>query len=166
MPIFTRLKLGVLLCLFLPALGCAGFGKLQVECAYDCHEEVLALMNDFSRYHVYYAGQDPDLAAAILFDPGDDSRRIQPGRWKRIGDKEMAWEVIRNLEADPEFYPKFMRVLGEKGNVFGYLYSPYQHVPVKQQDVGVISIYNLRQPAHLQFEGGSERLNNFNSYER
>ena len=156
----------MLICLLLPAVGCAGFGKLQVECAYDCQKELQPLLDDFSSYHVYYAGQDPDLAAAILFDPIDDSRRIQPGRWKRLVDREMALEVIRTLEADREFYPKFMRVLGEEGNVYGYLYTPYQHVPVKQQDVGVIRIYNLRQPAHLQFEGGSERLNNFNSFER
>lgn len=161
-----RWMLGLIGVFLLVSAGCAGFGSLQVQCAYDCQQEVQSIMNDFSGYHVYYSGQDQDLAAAILFDPKNDSRRIQPGDWKHLPDQSSAWEVIRNLEADQEFYPKFMRVLGEKGNLYGYLYTPYQHVPVKQQDVNVIRVYRLRQPAHLQFKGGGERLNNFNSYER
>ncbi len=156
------LSLGVIL----TAAGCSGFGSLQVECASNCGYEVQAILDDFEDYHVYYAGQDPDLSAAILFDPRNDAWRIQPGRWKKVVDKDLAWEIIRVLEANSQFQPKFFRVLGAKDQVYGYLYTPYRHVPVKQQDPGVIKIYNLRQPAHLQYDNGGSEFQNIQGFER
>lgn len=162
----NHLMYGLLLCVMLSAAGCSGFGTLQVECAYNCGYEVQAIMDDFEEYHVYYAGQDPGLPAGILFDPKNDSRRIQPGRWKKVVSKDLARDIIRVLEADPQFHPKLMRVLGAKDQMYGILYTPYRHVPVKQQDPGVIKVYHLRQPAHLQYDNGGSVFQDIQGYER
>ncbi len=147
--------LGLVAGVLLLLIGCAGFGKLQVECLYNCEQNVQSLVEAFDDFFVYYAGQDTDLAAAILFDPRGDDRQIRPGRWKPLKEPDEARHIIDIMEAGVQFSPKLYTVLGEQQEAYGYLYTPYQHVPVKQVAPGVVQLNYVRQPRHLQYDIGS-----------
>ncbi len=151
----NALRYGLASCVLLLLIGCAGFGKLQVECLYNCEQDVQSLVDNFDDFFVYYAGQDTDLAAAILFDPRDDDRQIRPGRWKPLKEPDEARHIIDIMEAGVQFSPKLYTVLGEQQKVYGYLYTPYQHVPVKQVAPGVVRLNYLPQPRHLQYDTGA-----------
>jgi len=149
------LRFGLMSGVVLLLIGCAGFGKLQVECLYNCEQDVQSFVDNFEDYVVYYAGQDTDLPAAILFDPRDDDREIRPGRWKDLNDPNEARHIIDILEAGIQFSPKLYQVLGEQQDVYGYLFTPYQHVPVKQVAPKAVQLNYLRQPRHLQYDTGA-----------
>ena len=156
MKTITPLRYGLLTCVLLLFMGCAGFGQLQVDCLYNCEQDVRSLVDDFDDFFVYYAGQDTDLPAAILFDPRDDDREIRPGKWKDLNDPGEASHIIDIMEADVQFPPKLYTVLGEQQEVYGYLYTPYQHVPVKQVAPKAVQLNYLPQPRHLQYDTGAE----------
>ncbi|MCF8105812.1 MAG: hypothetical protein K9K64_10030 [Desulfohalobiaceae bacterium] len=149
----NKVKIGLIFSvLLLLAAGCAGYGSLRVECAYsDCEYEVQSLMEDFDSYHVYYAGQNPRLVSGMLFDPKDDPNKIEPGPWTIVHSREKAWSMIKVLGSYPSYRPKFSRVIGENGRMYGYLYS-YVETPVKQLSPGVVKVLYIPQPPHLKHD--------------
>jgi len=101
------------------------YGKLNVEPRTGGGVTLEKLVQNWKDYDVHYAGVSLDQAAALLFDPKSDGRRVEPHEWwSKVEDQETLKEIVAWMNLNqPYEKPTLYQVLGPDGRLFGYLYT-------------------------------------------
>ena len=114
------------------------YGKLELQYGPGEKMTIQRLEERWQDYNIYYAGVHIQLPSAVIFDPKDDDRRLLTHeRWVHIEDRKELSEVLLWLwgdETSSEFYPNLYEILGPDNQLFGYMYTPWDHANIKVID--------------------------------
>jgi hypothetical protein len=90
-----------------------------------------------------------------MFDTKKDGRKIVPDEWIQIKDRAQLNEIIAWLEFKPEFRPVIFRILGPKGNPYGYLYAYNPEVLIKATSDDTLWVSDIPlPPIHVDIAPG------------
>jgi len=83
------------------------------------------LTDDFEKYKVYYAGEKPAVAVAVLFCPEGKDVKLTPDRWWEIvADQEALSNVTSWMQSRADRHrPTVQLITGPNSQVFGYVYT-------------------------------------------
>ena len=136
--------------------GCAEYGKLRVESqdVYNANTKysekmtIEKLLKNWQDYDIYYAGYKTSQATGIMFDPKNDGRKLINGWWKKIDSKEELDYVVKWLGFRSQFtYGNYLyRMIGPDQKLYGYVFTPYNHVVFKTVGDNEMYVYYLDNP--------------------
>ena len=135
--------------------GCAGYGHTRYQGLVQGREMIDVMLNNFDDYHVYYSGMSPDFPSGVIFDPVGDETTVAQKEWIAVETRELAKELVQNLERYPHHLkPRLYALIGEDGLHYGYIYTSYTNIVVRQLDEGKIYVYEMPEAPHLRYEAG------------
>lgn len=155
---YTYPTIIVLVCVFLMA-GCSwlrGYGKLRLQPRGAREVTIQELRENWHEYTIYYAGYYGGLSlkhpSAVMFDPEQDDRALVGDKWTKVGDEETLSKLISSIQSQrARYYPRLWRILGPDDQLYGYLFSAWDRVPVviKVVDERTMWVSNLPLPPYL-----------------
>ena len=133
--------------------GCANYGKLRVESqdVYNANSRysekmtIEKLLNNWQDYDIYYAGYKSTRATGIMFDPKNDDRKLIHGWWEKIDSKEKLDTVVKWIGFRAQhYYGNYLySMIGPDQKLYGYVFTPYNHVVFKSVDANSMYVYYL-----------------------
>lgn len=158
-------KKGVLFIILAPlflfsAFGCSlltAYGTLRLQSTGLASVAVQDLKKNWLDYSIYYAGISVDNPSGVLFDPKSDDKRIISNTWIEVKDLNILLELISWIEAQqgPGLYrPALYEILGPDGNIYGYLFTAWDHLVIKAADNRTLWVDDLPMPPYLTIHGG------------
>lgn len=149
----TKISAGLFLISLLSALlmmsGCSwypGYGKLRIVQGTKEGVSIGELMENWQEYTIFYAGLSVQNPSAVMFDPKNDDKTLVTEKWVEVKDQETLLALIHWLDADVQFYPKLYRIIGPHNQLFGFLYTAWDHVHMKLVDEKTLWIDDLPLP--------------------
>ncbi len=146
-PLLTTALMGLLIC-----GGCAGYGQARYQGLVQGRDMLESMMANFEDYHVYYSGMSESFPSGIIFDPKDDEKTVVQNGWIPVETRDLAWELVRNLERFYHFRPVLYALIGEDGRHYGYIYTSYQRIVVRQLEENKIYVNEMPIAPHLKYE--------------
>ena len=137
--------------------GCAMTQGVAMLGAPESHGQRVTLQDlvkNWQDYTIYYAGQTPDIPAALLFDPKNDNKKLEGKWWERVKDKETLTSMVSFIKNYTNYSPHLYSIVGPGGVVYGYVFSPTNDVLVKVLNANTLYVYNVESP--LYKGGGGE----------
>ncbi|MFO8112476.1 MAG: hypothetical protein R6T92_08215 [Desulfosalsimonadaceae bacterium] len=159
------MKKGIAGCLLVIALigfhllaGCAGYGSAR----YRQHDPGLLnqMIADFDNYHVFYSGMSEAFPSGLIFDPTGDGNIIVREGWVNVENRALAEKLVRNLEGYQDYPARLYSLIGEDGQMYGYLYTAYpqNHIVVRQVAEGRIRVLEMHEAPHLKYDPNGDYL--------
>jgi len=129
-------------------IGCQGFGPYGTLWAVPTSSPVTigSLLDHWNQYNTYYAGVSLENPSAVLFEPKQDGLRVIADKWVPVTDRKSLLTAVRWLEANIDFPPVLWEIRNPQGTLFGYLYSYYGSVEIKELDPQTLLIGDLPLP--------------------
>jgi hypothetical protein len=116
--------------------GAGGYGSMRV--VEDGSMTVETLVNNSQNYEVYWAGFDPSIPVAVLFDPKKDGKTLQMGqRWTGVSDQATVNRMVGFIKQSlgtGGFPPRLRVILGPDGSTYGYVYTGINHLVINVID--------------------------------
>jgi hypothetical protein len=140
--------------------GCSDYGKLKNQPPYGEQVTIQDLVENLNDYTVYYSGYAVNNPSGILFDPKDDNKiLVLSNRWIKFEAQEEVLEVVSwiKIQDFPHGYPGLYRILGLDNEVYGYLFTGWNHLVAKSIDKKTLFVYDLPPPPHYYGPGGTKR---------
>ncbi len=151
---YIRLSALSVLLVFLFA-GCSGYGKTMMV-RKGMPVTLDELVNNSDDYNVYYHGNNPYLVSGIIFEPKNDGKTlVLGGLWVKEDDNRVIANVIEQIRRNdfPGYLPKHYQILGPDNGMYGYIYTGWFHVAIKQLDKDTLSVYGLKGPPEYEDAG-------------
>jgi len=158
---YTCSAVTVLALIFLVS-GCTWFksyGKLRSQPRHEKKVTIQELKDNWHDYTISYVGyygiRQP---SAVMFDPKKDDRALVGDKWTKVEDQETLSQLISSIQCHKAtYYPRLWRVLGPDGQLYGYMFSAWDRVPVviRVVDEKTMWVHDVRLPPHLQNIPGS-----------
>ncbi len=127
--------------------GCSGYGKLRLQEQGKDKVTPEHLARNWKEYNIYFAGISYNKPSALLFDPRGDSKTLQVHPWwERVEDEGTLHEILKWMEFRKDFDPVVWRILGPKGDFFGYMYTAWNHARMKVVDENTLWVDQLSMP--------------------
>jgi hypothetical protein len=137
--------------------GCAwlrSYGKLRLQPRDEKKVTIQELKDNWHDYTIYYAGyygiRQP---SAVMFDPKKDDRALMGDMWTKVEDQETLSELISSIQCHKALYhPRLWKVLGPDDQLYGYLFSAWDSVPVviRVVDDRTMWVHDVPLPPHLE----------------
>ena len=127
----------VVACLMALVVGCAlgsRYGKLRSAWSPGTRVTIEQLYENRLQYDVSYAGISVENPSAIMFDPKGDERKLLTDKWIRVKTQEELADLINWVQVNEVTYPVLWRILGPYNQLYGYMYSGWNHVLIKAID--------------------------------
>lgn len=149
---------GLMSLILLP--GCSGYGRLSLVSG-QARDAVTVerLIENSNDYDVHYSGYAVNNPSGIMFDPKADDRMLVPSeRWIKIKNSETVSEVVGWIKVHdyPWYDPKLYEIVGPDNDLYGYLFTGWQHVKLEAMETGKLFVYDLRSPP--QYYGPSNEI--------
>ena len=111
--------------------GCGGGlgnrGKVVAQPLGGKKETIEKLIEDYTKYDVYYSGIQPTVVATVLFCPKEGNFKITPDKWwVKVKDQAELKTIVRWMNTITYYHktlPTVQLVLGPNSRLFGYVYS-------------------------------------------
>jgi hypothetical protein len=132
-----------LLCLMTGCLGLGNYGRLSAAMG---KVTIKDLIENWYNYDIYYAGLAVDNPSAVMFDTKIEGLRITSDKWIPVTEKSVLETLVGWLNANINFPPDLLRILGPKGKFFGYMYTYWDSVEIKAIDDKTLWIGDLPLP--------------------
>ncbi len=139
--------------------GCAWtqkYGKIRAQP--DSTEKMTPqrLWDTRDDYIIYYAGYYGNVSikhpSAVMFDPKGDDRVLKGDRWTKVTNDIWLAKLIRSIEIQESLggpVSKLWRILGPDDQFYGYMFSGWNHVVMKEVDDRTMLVYDIPQPGSL-----------------
>jgi hypothetical protein len=158
----------VIVLIFLAVIsGCSyvkNYGKLRHINGEGMRLTIQDLEENWNDYVVYYAGYYGSLSikhpSAIMFDPRNDSRQLVGDKWTKVTDKTTLSELISSIQSQQPiyyFYPRLWRILGPDEQLYGFLFTSWDHVVAKVIGEKIMWVDDLPSPPYLSLDGNEVR---------
>ena len=109
------------------------------------------LLADYKNYDVYFAGRAIHLPTALAFDPREDDLELAFHEyWMPVKDPRIIREIIQWMALDHHYRPALYQITGNKGDLYGYLYSNEANIPITSPEPRVLRLGNVH-PTHWDF---------------
>jgi hypothetical protein len=132
--------------------GCAGYGKTRYLPSEKGQETLNVLLEAFQDFHVYYTGLSQAYPSGLIFDPKQDTRSIAQKKWIKVKSPETARKLVKKLKRYQNYPPRLYALHGEEGEKYGYIYTGYPHVSIRQLQKDRIHVLEMFEPPHLKFD--------------
>jgi len=120
------------------------YGKLRMVWPWRTEISIGQLHQNWDHYDIYYAGHSTAFPAAVMFDPKGDERKLVSDAWIPVENRETLSRIIDRLWVDTQYtYPKLWRILGPDNQLYGYMYTAWDHAVMKTADAGVLWVRDL-----------------------
>jgi hypothetical protein len=139
--------------------GCAWLGSYGSLGRPDDRMTIDRLHENWRDYRVHYGGLSLSSPSALLFEIKGDRRLALHRNWSEIRSREELDTVIGWLNANPNFRSYLMAVRGPDSHVYGYIYTSYTYVYLKEEDEKTLYVGDLPLPP---FEHGPGRTSGTN----
>jgi hypothetical protein len=121
--------------------GCATGPKIRPQRAIDERISLQELAQNWQDYDVSYAGWSVTDLYGIMFDPKDNSMKLDGSRWKKIEDQDTREKIFSQVP-DKTRYPS--RIVGPDDEFYGYiLYIKREGANTQRAVVRVVDDHNL-----------------------
>ena len=147
--------------------GCSwlmSYGRLTP--AYGPFEKVTIqeLQKSWRDYTVYYAalhaGVSTDHPSAVMFDPKNDDKTLTVSRWAKVEDEKSLVEMIdtiQNTYTSSGYYPRLWRLVGPDNELYGYVFTSWDHVQARVVEPGTMLVYDVPVPPYLAQDGDERK---------
>ena len=139
---------------------CSGYGRLSLVSGHGKDPIMVEkLVENSGDYVVHYSGYAVNNPSGIMFDPKTDDRTLVPSeRWIKIKNSETVSEVVDWIKIHdyPWYDPKLYQIIGPNKDLYGYLFTGWQHVKLEAMENGKLFVYDLRSPP--QYYGPSHEI--------
>ena len=147
--ILLNMLVPVVVLMFFGCVWIGSFGKIRLH--YGDYQPVTIeqLQENWRDYSIAYAGGNKEYPSAILFDPANDSRKIVYDKWTAVEDKQTLSDLIGWLALQEDYGPygpKLYMVLGPDNQLYGYIFTAWDHVLLKRADEKSLWIEDLPHP--------------------
>jgi hypothetical protein len=140
--------------------GCAwqqNYGKLRLQPYGKDRLTIENLLDNWTGYHIYYAGLEVYRPSALMFDPKEGERKLVPHEWWiKVEDKKTLIEIVDWLNFDKHFEPLIWRILGPNDAFFGYVYTAWTHVLIRVIDEKTLWVDDMSKPPDYPAGGTME----------
>jgi len=141
--------IGMLFIFPLSALAFFGpYGKLWVQPGGQERVTIEMLEQKWQDYDVYYAGPWIGRPSAVMFDPkGDDNKLVPHKWWVQVKTREELAEAVWGIRVQQiSFFPLVRMILGPDKQLYGYMYTAWNHVLIKQIDEKTLWVDDIPLP--------------------
>lgn len=142
----TAFFLVISMCFMIGCYGLNNYGKLKMPSGLRGKITIADLVENWQGYDVYYAGLSVENPSAIMFDPGRDDRRLVNDKWIAVKNKAELVSIVRWINANINFPPDLMSILGPDKQFYGYIYSAWSHVLIIAIDKKTLWVDDLPLP--------------------
>jgi len=152
----SSILLLLLLCFWMMP-GCLGLEKYGSIRAADGQGDssIQNLIENWQEYHIYYAGLSYKSPSAILFNPKEGNKRVVSKKWMPVTDQSVAVTIVKWLDSYINFPPYLSKILGPKGDFFGYVYtSAQEQVVVREIEPNTLFVEDIPLPPFDYGPGG------------
>lgn len=143
------------LCIGILLFGCAlteKYGSLRIPSGPGDKITIEKLLENWQKYHVYFAGVRIPTPSAVVFDPKDDDKKLVYHEWwVEVISKEELSDIIGWLSLG-EFEPKLWKILGPDNQVYGYMYTAWSHAYIKVVDNKTLWLNEMTLPPTVPSE--------------
>jgi len=136
------------------------YGKLRRQSRDEKSVTIQYLKENWNDYITYYAGYYGSISikhpSAVMFDPRNDSKGLVGDKWTMVKDKQTLSELISSIQSQESvggFYPRLWRILGPDEQLYGFLFTAWDHVVTKVIDYKMMWVYDLPSPPYLSIDG-------------
>ena len=88
------------------------------------------LEDNWQDYIIYKQGPTGGIPIAVLFDPKNDGKTIATYGWTLVTDKQDLLAAVGWIQSRPAF-PKVSRIMGPNDQLFGYVYTWNENIPMQ-----------------------------------
>lgn len=136
--------------------GCLGLGNYGTVRVADGKwgNTIQHLIENWQDYDIYYAGLSYKSPSAIMFDPKQGGRRLISDKWVPVTEQSVVKTIVEWLDSYVNFPPTLWKILGPKGDFFGYVYtSAVELVVVREIDPDTLFVEDIPLPP-IDYGGG------------
>lgn len=144
----------VSMCFMIGCYGLHSYGQVKMPSGLRGKISIGDLVENWQDYDVYYAGLSVKNPSAIMFDPVRDDRRLVNDKWIAVRNKLELVSLVRWINADINFPPDLMSILGPDNKFYGYIYSAWSHVLIIAIDKKTLWVDDLPLPPIDYSAGG------------
>ncbi len=127
-------------------LGLGNYGSIRVADG-KWANTIQHLIENWQDYDIYYAGLSYKSPSAIMFDPKKSGRRLVSDKWMPVTEQSVVKTIVEWLDNYVNFPPTLWKILGPKGDFFGYVYtSATQEVVVREIDPNTLFVEDIPLP--------------------
>jgi len=148
--------------------GCSqfhGYGKLRQQSRDGNKVTIQDLKENWNDYIIYYAGYYGSLSikhpSAVMFDPKNDSKGLAGDKWTIVKDKHTLSELISSIQSQKSvsgLYSRLWRILGPNEQLYGFLFTAWDHVVTKVIDDKMMWVYDLPSPPYMSINDGEREF--------
>ncbi|MFP4453779.1 MAG: hypothetical protein ACLFPI_10500, partial [Desulfobacterales bacterium] len=73
-------------------------------------------------------------------------------KWIRVESRDLMEKLVRKLELYHNYPPRLYSLSGEDGQNYGFIYTGYKHIVIRQLKENRIHVYEMHQPPHLKYD--------------
>lgn len=134
--------------------GCAmsGYGSL-LALQQDDIITIEMLLENWEDYEIHFTGLSRAHPSAVIFDLKGDKLGMLAKNWIKVEDKEMLKGLVNAIGTKPPvsgYSPGLKMVLGPDSNLYGYMYTSWNHAVLKAVDENTLSVYGIPLPPYLE----------------
>jgi len=149
----SKQSLGLISAVLVPVLlfmaGCLGLENYGTTRVADGQwaNTIQNIIDHWQDYDIYYAGLSYKSPSAIMFDPKEGGKRLISNKWVPVTDKSVVVEIVKWLDSYVNFPPTLWKILGPKGDFYGYMYtSAEENVVVREIDPNTLFVEDIPLP--------------------
>ena len=137
--------------------GCAlsRYGRLQIPERSDA-VTIQELLKTWEDYEIHFAGLNTAHPSAVLFDPKGDDQGFLTERWFKVEDKDMLDDLVDSIQRQMPiggYSPRLWKVIGPNSQLYGYMFTSWNHAVLKAVDENTLFVYDLPMPPYLEIDG-------------
>ena len=87
------------------------------------------LEDNWQDYIIHKDGPTGGIPVAVIFDPKNDDKTIATYEWELVTDKQALLDAVGWIQSRPA-EPKVNRIVGPNGELFGYVYTYNENIPM------------------------------------
>jgi hypothetical protein len=133
--------------------GCASYGKLRPLSGQERAMSIEALEKNWEDYAVYWTGLSVGEPSGIMFDPKKDDRKLTNEKWIKVENKATLAELIGWIKMNRDYYPRLWTILGPDDRLYGYMYTGWRNVVIKEVDERTLYVHDLPAPLRWSWKG-------------
>ena len=95
-------------------------------------------------YDVYYSGIDRKQPYGMIFDTKGDDKKITSDLWYKLEDEQAISDMVQWMIAFWSHQSRLFHVRGADNQVYGYIYTPFTAVFLKQIEPNTLFAYDLK----------------------
>ena len=127
--------------------GCAGklgYGSVKLAALEGDQMTIDDLLENLKDYDVYFSGLDSRQPYGILFDKKGDDRKITSQFWYKLEDERAVSEMVQWMNSFYRSGPRLFRVRGADNQFYGYAFSAWTFIVLKQVDSNPLFAYDMK----------------------